>query len=134
MFDELQKKKMHVILLSHVAIRTFNDPEREPYDRWEMSLHKKVSSMIREWVDFNLFANYEVSTRTSGQGLRKQPEACHMASESCFINTLQPLMQRSRVDLGNLPLDLDWSAFMTAFKESLKSKIGEKQCLILKLI
>jgi hypothetical protein len=66
MFDALQKKKMHVVLLSHVAIRTFNDPEREPYDRWEMNLHKKVSSMIREWVDFNLFANYEVSTRTSG--------------------------------------------------------------------
>ena len=42
MFDALQKKKkMHVILLSHVGIRTFNDPEREPYDRWEMSTHKK---------------------------------------------------------------------------------------------
>ena len=51
-----------------------------------------------------------------------------MASESCFINHAQPLMQKSRVDLGNLPLDLEWSAFMTAFKESLKSKIGEKQC------
>ena len=71
MFDALQKKKMHVILLSHVGIRTFNDPEREPYDRWEMSTHKKVSAMIREWVDFNLFANYEVSTRTSGQGFKE---------------------------------------------------------------
>ena len=71
MFDLLLDKKMNVIFLSHVAIRTFNDPEREPYDRWEMSLHKKVSSMIREWVDFNLFANYEVSTRTSGQGFKE---------------------------------------------------------------
>ena len=59
MFDALQKKKMHVILLSHVGIRTFNDPEREPYDRWEMSTHKKVSAMIREWVDFNLFPSHD---------------------------------------------------------------------------
>jgi hypothetical protein len=34
---------------------------------------------------------------------------------------------KSRVDLGNAPLDLDFNAFMTAFKESLKSKMKEKK-------
>ena len=37
-------KKMNVILLSHVQIRTFSDPEHEPYDRYELNTHKKVSS------------------------------------------------------------------------------------------
>jgi hypothetical protein len=27
---------------------------------------------------------------------------------------------KSRVDLGNMPLDLDWNAFLSAFKQSLK--------------
>ena len=122
MFDELQKKKMHVILLSHVAIRTFNDPEREPYDRWEMSLHKKVSSMIREWVDFNLFANYEVSTRTSGPGFKETTRGVSYGKRKLFHKYAAAFYAKSRVDLGNLPLDLEWSAFLTAFKESLKSK------------
>jgi hypothetical protein len=126
MFDALQKKKMHVVLLSHVAIRTFNDPEREPYDRWEMNLHKKVSSMIREWVDFNLFANYEVSTRTSGQGFKEATRAVSYGKRKLFHKYAAAFDAKSRVDLGNAPLDLSWDAFMTAFKESLKSKIGEK--------
>jgi len=29
--------------------------------------------------------------------------------------------------LGTLPLELEWSAFMTALKESLKSKTGVKK-------
>ena len=120
MFDELQKKKMHVILLSHVAIRTFNDPEREPYDRWEMSLHKKVSSMIREWVDFNLFANYEVSTRTSGQGFKETTRGVSYGKRKLFHKFSAAFDAKSRVDLGNMPLDLDWNAFLSAFKQSLK--------------
>ena len=127
MFDLLLEKKMNVILLSHVAIRTFNDPEREPYDRWEMSLHKKVSSMIREWVDFNLFANYEVSTRTSGQGFNEKTRAVSYGKRKLFHKFTAAFDAKSRVDLGNAPLDLDFTAFMTAFKESLKSKMKEKE-------
>jgi hypothetical protein len=126
MFDALQKKKMHVILLSHVGIRTFNDPEREPYDRWEMSTHKKVSAMIREWVDFNLFANYEVSTRTSGQGFKETTRAVSYGKRKLFHKYTAAFDAKSRVDLGVAPLDLDWTAFMSAFKQSLKSKQGEK--------
>ena len=125
MFDALQKKKMHVILLSHVGIRTFNDPEREPYDRLEMSTHKKVSAMIREGVDFNLFANYEVSTRTSGQGFKETTRAVSYGKRKLFHKYTAAFDAKSRVDLGVAPLDLDWTAFMTAFKQSLKSKQGE---------
>jgi len=120
MFDLLHKKKMHVILLSHVAIRTFNDPEREAYDRWELSLHKKISNMIKEWVDFNLFANYEVSTRTSGQGFNEKTRAVSFGKRKLFHKFSAAFDAKSRVDLGNAPLDLDWNAFLSAFKESLK--------------
>ena len=125
-FDLLNEKKINVILLSHVAIRTFNDPEREPYDRWEMSLHKKISSMIKEWVDFNLFANYEVSTRTSGQGFNETTRGVSYGKRKLFHKFSAAFDAKSRVDLGNAPLELDWNAFMTAFKESIKSKLKEK--------
>jgi hypothetical protein len=128
MFDDLgAKRKMNVILLSHVSIRTFNDPEREPYDRWELNLHKKVSAMIKEWVDFNLFANYEVTTRTSGQGFKETTRGVSYGKRKLFHKYAASFDAKSRVDLGSAPLELEWSAFMTALKESLKSKTGVKK-------
>ena len=128
MFDDLgAKRKMNVILLSHVSIRTFNDPEREPYDRWELNLHKKVSAMIKEWVEFNLFANYEVTTRTSGQGFKETTRGVSYGKRKLFHKYAASFDAKSRVDLGSAPLELEWSAFMTALKESLKSKTGVKK-------
>jgi len=128
MFDDIgSKRKMNIVLLSHVSIRTFNDPEREPYDRWELNLHKKVSAMIKEWVDFNLFANYEVTTRTSGQGFKEITRGVSYGKRKLFHKYAASFDAKSRVDLGNLPLELEWSAFMTALKESLKSKTGVKK-------
>ena len=83
--------------------------------------------MIREWVDFNLFANYEVSTRTSGQGFKETTRAVSYGKRKLFHKYTAAFDAKSRVDLGVAPLDLDWTAFMTAFKQSLKSKKeGEK--------
>ena len=82
--------------------------------------------MIREWVDFNLFANYEVSTRTSGQGFNEKTRAVSYGKRKLFHKFTAAFDAKSRVDLGYAPLDLDWNAFITAFKESLKSKMKEK--------
>jgi len=125
LFDALQQKKMNIILLSHVAIRTFNDPEREPYDRWELNTHKKISALIREWVDFNLFANYEVSTRTSGQGFKEATRAVSYGKRKLFHKFTAAFDAKSRVDLGNAPIDLDWTAFIAVFKQSLQRLKGE---------
>ena len=64
------QKGMNVILLSHVASKAYKDPELEPYDRWEMRCNKKVNSLIKDWVDFNLFANYETQLIKDGQKAR----------------------------------------------------------------
>lgn len=53
-------RKMGVILLSHVAIRTFNSPDGESWDRYEMKGHKGFTGILREWPDACLFAVYEV--------------------------------------------------------------------------
>ena len=71
------QKKMNVILLSHVDIRTFNDPEREPYDRYQLKLHNKTASIIREWVDFN-FCEPSGSYCERGEGLQRADKGtCH---------------------------------------------------------
>lgn len=53
-------KKVGIIILSHVHIRTFTDPAGEAWDRYEMKGHKGFTGILREWPEACLFAVYEV--------------------------------------------------------------------------
>jgi len=59
--DQLRhSRKMGIIILSHVNIRTFNSPEGSTWDRYEMKGNKRMTGILREWPDACLFAIYEV--------------------------------------------------------------------------
>lgn len=119
------QKNMNVILLSHVAIRTFADPEREPYDRWELNLHKKVASKIREWVDFNLFANHQIRVTKSGSGFNEQTRALAMGDRMLFTKFSPAFDAKSRVPLPD-KIELKWDSFIDEYKKSINNLMGAK--------
>lgn len=50
----------NVLLTAHAATRKFEQPdEMGAYDRYEMKIDKRISSMLKEWADIVLFANYK---------------------------------------------------------------------------
>ena len=58
-------------------MRKFESPEDAPYDRWELKCSKKISPLIKEWVDLLLFCDYQVTlveegnkTKAKGSGKR----------------------------------------------------------------
>ena len=109
-------KKMNVILLSHVQIRTFSDPEHEPYDRYELNTHKKVSSLIRSWVDFNFFANHLFTTVKSGQGFNEKARGKTFSDKRyLFTKRTAAFDAKSRLQLPER-IDFNWSAFTDACK------------------
>lgn len=65
--DELDRLRfergMHVMILAHSAIRTFNNPEGADYDRWEMKLDKRVAALLRERSTACLFARFDVAVK-----------------------------------------------------------------------
>lgn len=73
------QRKMNIVLLGHADIAQFNDPNSQTtYDRYQLKMHKKSASLIKEWVDCIFFANFEVhtkkennKTRAFGDGSRK---------------------------------------------------------------
>ena len=114
-------KKMNVILLSHVQIRTFADPEHEPYDRYELNTHKKVSSLIRAWVDFNFFANHKFTTVKSGQGFNEKTRGKTFSDKRyLFTKRTAAFDAKSRLQLPE-KIDFTWSAFTEACKSTIKS-------------
>lgn len=64
LLSDVVKKGVNVLLIAHAAMRKFEQPdEMGSYDRWEMKLQTSTkcntASMVREYADMVLFANYE---------------------------------------------------------------------------
>ena len=60
------EKNMTVIFLAHSAIKTFNAPDTEPYDRYRIKMHESKSGigaapLFVEYVEFLFFMNYRTS-------------------------------------------------------------------------
>ncbi len=61
----------NVVITAHAAMRKFEQPdEMGSYDRWELKMHKLISTRLKEWADMVLFVNYKtiVVTTDSGKG------------------------------------------------------------------
>jgi len=108
------QKGMNVILLSHVASKAYKDPELEPYDRWEMRCNKKVNSLIKDWVDFNLFANYETQLIKDGQKAR----GVSYGNRGLYTRFAAAYDAKSRLALPS-KLEFSWNAFMEAYTAAL---------------
>lgn len=54
-----RSKRMHVVLLAHSHIKTFQNPEGENFDRYQLKLHDKAAGLIKEWSEEVLFMRQE---------------------------------------------------------------------------
>ena len=108
------QKGMNVILLSHVASKAYKDPELEPYDRWEMRCNKKGNSLIKDWGDFNLFANYETQLIKDGQKAR----GVSYGNRGLYTRFAAAYDAKSRLELPN-KLEFSWNHFMEAYTAAL---------------
>jgi hypothetical protein len=65
-------KNMNIIVLAHSQVKQFNDPTQlVPYDRYQLKLNEKAAALLREWVDFVLFINYEIFVKTESSKAKK---------------------------------------------------------------
>ena len=108
------QKGMNIILLSHVASKAYKDPELEPYDRWEMRCNKKVNALIKDWVDFNLFANYETQLIKDGQKAR----GVSYGNRGLYTKFAAAYDAKSRIELPS-KLEFSWDKFMEAYNAAL---------------
>lgn len=70
--DYLRSRGMTVILVAHSEIKRFDSPDSEPYDRYQLKLHKSASALIREWADVVGFASREVIIQKTDAGFNKE--------------------------------------------------------------
>ena len=71
--DSLRKhKNMSVMLIAHVKVKRFDDPEGDAYDRYDVDLHSTLAEMTKRWVDAIVFANTKTVVRKEDTGFNKE--------------------------------------------------------------
>lgn len=58
---------MGVCLIAHVHTERVENPETDPYDRFQIKVHKKAAAAICEWADAVLFVNPKVTAVKAGE-------------------------------------------------------------------
>lgn len=113
--DEIRMNhKVWVILLSHVEIKTFQDPQGDSWDRYQMKGNKRMTGILREWPDACLFATYEVF-KTKAKGENKERA---VGGERKLKTQWSPAWDaKNRLGLPE-ELPLSWDALVGAIKEN----------------
>jgi hypothetical protein len=114
-FNALRNDRgMSVVLIAHTTIKRFDSPETEPYDRYQPKLQERTSSIIREWCDAVLFANYKTIVRKSEVGFNKEVARGISTGERLLHTSERPAyMAKNRYALPD-SIPMQWDAFAQA--------------------
>lgn len=123
LFSKLKKlkEKMHVVLICHSNIKSFNDPSlASAYDRHELKLRKEATALTKENADAILFATFKSTVGTTKDGKSK---GLSDGSRVMFTE------YRAHHDGGNrfgLPYEMpiDWNEFEKEIKASSPENVG----------
>ena len=104
-------KGMHIILVAQSQVKSFQNPEGAPYDRYELAMHAKAAGMLKQWVDAVLFARLETFAK-----LEKGQQRAKGFSTGARVVHTQPSAAYDAGARWKLPeeLPLSWDDFMGA--------------------
>ena len=105
-----EERGMNVILLSHVGDKTSVDPTVGEYHAFQMRSNKKINSLIKDWVDFNLFADYDKSVNDG------KPKS--HGNRILYTKYAMGFEAKSRLTIPS-QLPLEWDAFHKSYLEAL---------------
>ena len=105
------RKNMAVIVIAHVDVKRFDDPNSDGYDRYVPRLHKLASALVIEMCDAWGFANWDVRVVKTDKEDRKR--GVSQGGRLLFWEERPAFIAKNRYNLpASMPLD--WNAFMAA--------------------
>ncbi len=111
-----ENKGMAIILTAHAEVKRFDSPETEPYDRYQIKLHKRAAELVSEWADIIFFANWEVYTVKTDVGFKKQVARGQGSGRRILYTEERPAWKaKNRYGLPpkiELTMPFDWNGFI----------------------
>lgn len=106
-------KNMTVIVTGHSQIKSFNSPEVESFDRYMPKLQDRTSALIREWADIVGFANWQISTKHSGQGFNETTRGISSGDRYLYLQEKPAYLAKNRYSMPDR-IPFSWADFSTA--------------------
>lgn len=118
-------KNMASILIGHVKIKPFHDPNGESYDRYQWDIHDKALSLLERWADSILFANMKVAVQHEKLGFHKdniKKRGIEIGGRFLYTQKCPAHSGGGRGVYGRLPreLPLNWKDFRDAVSTAMQ--------------
>jgi len=109
-------RNMASIIIGHVKVKRFDDPEGESYDRYQFDINERVANYLYRWADCILFANTKTVVKKEELGFNKDKKrGLDINGGQRFLYTQhRPAHPGGGRDAyGQLPyeMQLDWNTF-----------------------
>src|SRR6516164_4836039 len=106
-------EKMHVLLIGHAQIKSFQDPELPTaYDRYQLKINDKAAALVREAADAVLFARFETElVKVNGS----KPKARGEGNRIMYTESRPGWDAKNRFQLP-FCMPLDWKTFGDAIR------------------
>jgi len=107
------ERKMAIVLLAHAAVKRFESPDQDSYDRYQPAMHDAASAMWAEWTDELLFASYRVAVRKEDQGFNRERNVAIDLNER-YVRTQETAAVRAKNRLAMPPeIEFSWAAYQS---------------------
>jgi len=112
------KKGMIVGMTAHAMVKRYDDPMAESYDRYQLKMHQKSESLLKEWSDLIGFAALRTMVHSEDVGFNKKAKRAISTGERLLYTQERPaFVAKNR---HNLPesLPLEWGALTDCIARS----------------
>lgn len=69
---------VNVIILAHHEVTQYSPPESEPYNRYDLAIHKRARALFHEWADIVGFCYDKTTVLTRTEKVSKTQEKLHV--------------------------------------------------------
>jgi len=117
----LRDKGMIVILLAHSDIIRLDPPDNEPYDRYQIKLHKRAFQLLYEQSDIIGFANNKPYIKKVKEGQKESRQAIQMEGRMLNLVEKPAFIAKNRYDLPEqipFPKEGSWDELAKAMHET----------------
>lgn len=109
-------KRMATVLIAHSAVRKFEAPDADAYDRYIIKLQAKASDLVAEHSDAIFFATMKVSTVKVEDRGRVRTRGKGDGERIMYTEERPAWIAKNRYGLPP-EMALDWSQFMAELKK-----------------
>ena len=108
-----ETRSMAVVLIAHSQIKRFEAPDSEPFDRYEIKLHRGANAMVREWADVLGFAHHETAIKKDSNGFTTRARGVGTGRRLLRVAETPACVAKNRYSLPDV-IPLSWDALMGA--------------------